>query len=71
MAHGGKPGKVNWLAAGPMTVGLSALLLAISQTTTWGWVSGKTFSLALFGVLVTLAWIAVEVRSREPLIDIR
>jgi EmrB/QacA subfamily drug resistance transporter len=63
------PGKVNWLAAGLMTVGLSALLLSISQTTTWGWVSGRTLGLALFGVAVTLAWIRVEVRSREPLID--
>jgi EmrB/QacA subfamily drug resistance transporter len=63
------PGKVNWLAAGLMTVGLSAVLLAISQTTTWGWVSGKTIGLALFGVAVSVAWIAVEVRSREPLID--
>ena len=63
------PGKVNWLAAALMTVGLSALLLAISQTTTWGWASAKTLGLAAFGVLVSLAWIAVEVRSREPLID--
>src|SRR3954447_17739386 len=63
------PGKVNWLAAGLMTIGLSAVLLAISQTTTWGWVSAKTLGLVLFGVLVTAAWIAVEVRSREPLID--
>jgi EmrB/QacA subfamily drug resistance transporter len=63
------PGKINWLAAGLMTIGLSAVLLAISQTTTWGWVSGKTLGLVLFGVLVTAAWIAVEVRSREPLID--
>ncbi len=29
-----------------MTVGISAVLLAISQTTTWGWVSGKTLGLA-------------------------
>ncbi|HKT84291.1 MAG TPA: MFS transporter, partial [Solirubrobacterales bacterium] len=63
------PGKVNWLAAALMTVGLSAVLLAISQTTTWGWVSAKTLGLTAFGVLVSLAWIAVEVRSREPLID--
>ncbi len=63
------PGRVNWLAAALMTVGLSALLLAVSQTTSWGWVSARTLALAAFGVLVSLAWIAVEVRSREPLID--
>ncbi len=63
------PGRVNWLAAALMTLGLSALLLAISQTTTWGWVATKTFGLALVGVAFTLAWIRVEVRSREPLID--
>ncbi len=63
------PGKVNWLAAALMTVGLSAVLLAISQTSTWGWVSAKTLGLAAFGLAVSLVWIAVEVRSREPLID--
>lgn len=63
------PGRVNWLAAALMTVGLSAVLLAISQTTTWGWVSAKTLGLTAFGLLVTLLWIVVEVRSREPLID--
>ncbi|HSR93224.1 MAG TPA: MFS transporter, partial [Solirubrobacterales bacterium] len=63
------PGRVNWLAAALMTIGLSSVLLAISQTTTWGWVSAKTFGLALFGVAVSLAWIRVEARSREPLID--
>jgi MFS family permease len=65
------PGRVNWLAAALMTIGLSALLLAISQTTTWGWVSAKTLGLAAFGTLFCLAWIRVETRSREPLIDMR
>jgi len=52
-----------------MTVGLSLVLIAISETTRWGWGSSKTLGLAAAGVLVSLAWIAVEVRSREPLID--
>jgi MFS family permease len=65
------PGRVNWAAAALMTIGLSALLLAISQTTTWGWVSAKTLGLAAFGTLFCLAWIRVETRSREPLIDMR
>ncbi len=63
------PGRVNWLAAALMTVGLSALLLAISETTTWGWGSTKTLMLIAVGTAFTLAWIMVEVRASEPLID--
>jgi MFS family permease len=63
------PGRINWLAAALMTVGISTVLLAISQTTTWGWGSSKTLGLILLGVIVSIMWIAVEVRSRNPLID--
>jgi EmrB/QacA subfamily drug resistance transporter len=63
------PGRVNWLAAGLMTIGLSAVLLAISQTNEWGWTSQKTVALVGIGVLFVVAWIWVEVRSREPLVD--
>jgi len=63
------PGHVNWLAAALMSIGISAILIAIAQTTVWGW--GGTKSIALFaaGVLVCVGWVAVEIRSREPLID--
>jgi EmrB/QacA subfamily drug resistance transporter len=63
------PGRINWLAAALMTVGMSTVLLAISQTTKWGWGSTKTLGLVSLGVLVSIVWIAVEVRSRHPLID--
>jgi EmrB/QacA subfamily drug resistance transporter len=63
------PGRVNWLAAALMTIGISAVLLAISQTSTWGWVSSKTLGLTALGTLFILAWIRVEVRSENPLID--
>jgi EmrB/QacA subfamily drug resistance transporter len=63
------PGRINWLAAALMTVGISAVLLAISETTTWGWGSTRTLLLLFAGLLFSLAWIAVESRSREPLID--
>jgi MFS family permease len=63
------PGRVNWLAASLMTLGMSIVLIAISQTTSWGWGSPKTLGLLAAGIAVTAAWIAVEVRSKNPLID--
>ncbi|HEY2718437.1 MAG TPA: MFS transporter, partial [Solirubrobacteraceae bacterium] len=63
------PGKINWGAAALMTVGISIVLLAISETTSWGWGSAKTLGLLAVGIAVTLLWVAVEVRSTNPLID--
>jgi MFS family permease len=63
------PGRINWLAAALMTAGISIVLLAISETTTWGWGSSKTLGLILLGLAVTGVWITVEVRSSNPLID--
>jgi EmrB/QacA subfamily drug resistance transporter len=64
-----EPGRVNFVAAALMTLSISAVLIAISQTTVWGWGSAKTLGLLAFGFVVCAAWVAVEVRSREPLID--
>lgn len=63
------PGKINWLAAALMTIGMSGVLLAVSQTTEWGWGSPKTLGLAALGFAFVAAWIAVEVRSDNPLVD--
>jgi MFS family permease len=63
------PGRVNWLAAALMTLGISVVLLAISETTTWGWGSPKTLGVLAVGLLLCVAWVAVELHSREPLID--
>ncbi len=63
------PGRVNWLAATLMSIGMCCVLIAISQTTTWGWGSPKTLALLFVGLVVCALWVAVEVRSPEPLID--
>ena len=63
------PGRVNWLAASLMTAGFCCMLIAISETTTWGWGSAKTLGLLAVGIALTGAWILVEVRSEVPLID--
>jgi EmrB/QacA subfamily drug resistance transporter len=63
------PGRVNWLAAALMTTGFICVLIAISETITWGWGSPKTLGLLAVGLVGCAAWIAVEVRSEVPLID--
>jgi EmrB/QacA subfamily drug resistance transporter len=65
------PAEINYRAAALMTAGLSALLLGITQTSTWGWGSPKTLGLLAAGVVIVLAWIREELRSREPLVDMR
>jgi len=63
------PGRVNWLAASLMSAGFICVLIAISETITWGWGSPKTLGLLALGLAGCAAWIGVEVRSEEPLID--
>jgi EmrB/QacA subfamily drug resistance transporter len=65
------PAEVNYRAAALMTVGISGVLLAITETSTWGWTSPKTLGLLAVGLLVIGAWVREELRSREPLVDMR
>jgi EmrB/QacA subfamily drug resistance transporter len=63
------PGHINWLAAALMSTGMCLVLIAIAQTTVWGWFGTRTVLLFVAGIAVCAAWVTVEVRSREPLID--
>jgi MFS family permease len=63
------PGRVNWVAAVLLTAGMSCLLIGIAQTTAWGWTGPRTLALLVSGLAVCGLWIAVELRSRNPLID--
>ncbi len=65
------PGRVNWLAAALMSTAMCCVLIAVSETTTWGWGSPKTVALIIVGLLFGVAWVAVEVNSSEPLIDMK
>jgi EmrB/QacA subfamily drug resistance transporter len=63
------PGHVNWLAAALMSIGMCCVLIAIAQTTVWGWGDTRTVALFAAGLLVCAAWVRTELRAREPLID--
>jgi EmrB/QacA subfamily drug resistance transporter len=63
------PGRVNWVAAGLMSAGMSCVLIAIAQTTVWGWTSPPTLALLASGLAICGLWILVELHSRNPLVD--
>ncbi|HEY6961736.1 MAG TPA: MFS transporter [Gaiellaceae bacterium] len=63
------PGRINWLAAALMSIGMTMVLVAVSETTTWGWGSARTLAVLLGGIAVCVVWVVVESRSAQPLID--
>nr|WP_042191603.1 MFS transporter [Kibdelosporangium sp. MJ126-NF4]CEL20182.1 putative membrane transport protein [Kibdelosporangium sp. MJ126-NF4]CTQ97407.1 putative membrane transport protein [Kibdelosporangium sp. MJ126-NF4] len=65
------PGRVNWVATGLLSGWLVALLLGVSQGRTWGWTSVGVLGLLAAAVILLAAWIRLELRSTNPLIDMR
>jgi MFS family permease len=63
------PGRINWLAAAVMSLGLTLVLIAIAQTSVWGWGGAKTLVMLAAGLVVCALWVAIEVRSSMPLVD--
>jgi MFS family permease len=65
------PGSVN-LGAGALLSGwLVALLLGVSEGSNWGWSSARVLGLFVAAVVMFAGWVAVELRSRVPLVDVR
>jgi len=62
-------GRVNWIGALLMAVGLAAILVAVSETPVWHWLSAKTLVVLAVGFVVLVAWVWGEVRSRHALVD--
>ncbi|MEZ7003023.1 MFS transporter [Streptomyces sp. AD55] len=54
-----------------MAVGLVCLLLAISKGADWGWTSGTTLGLFAVALVVLLGWGRWELRTPQPLVDLR
>ncbi len=65
------PGSVNWLGATLLSIGLTAVLLAVSRATAWGWGDARLLGLFAAGTAVLVAWVFSELRAREPLVDMR
>jgi EmrB/QacA subfamily drug resistance transporter len=65
------PSRVNWVGAGLMSLGLTSVLIGVSETATWHWLSEKTIGCIAAGLVLLWLWVRSESRSDHPLVDMR
>jgi MFS family permease len=64
-------GRFDGVGAVGLSIGLLALLLAVSKGADWGWTEPLTLGLLVLAIVTFLAWGRWELRTREPLVDLR
>jgi EmrB/QacA subfamily drug resistance transporter len=64
-------GRFDLVGSLGLSAGLVSLLLAVSKGGDWGWTSGTTLGLGAAAVVILLAWGRWELRSPQPLVDLR
>lgn len=64
------PSRVDWQGALTLSIGLSGLLVALSEGASWGWLSPATLGVTAAALVVLALWVAVELRVPEPMVEI-
>ncbi|RHW23677.1 MFS transporter [Nocardioides immobilis] len=54
-----------------LSAALSAALIALSKGSHWGWLSGRTLGLVVFACIMFAVWVPLELRVRNPVVDVR
>lgn len=65
------PGRLDVLGVIGLAVGLTGLLLYVSRGADWGWGSPLALGSVATGVVALVAWGAYQLRTRDPLVDLR
>jgi EmrB/QacA subfamily drug resistance transporter len=61
---------IDFLGAGLLALALTPILIALSETTTYGWGSWQTLVPLIGGIIVLIGFIFVEAREEEPIVPI-
>ncbi|WP_329250770.1 MFS transporter [Streptomyces canus] len=64
-------GRFDLVGSLGLSAGLVSLLLTVSKGGDWGWTSGTTLGLGAGAVVILLSWGWWELRSPQPLVDLR
>jgi len=65
-----KTGTVDWAGAVGLALGLSAMLLGITQAQTWSWTSARTLGTLAAGICILWVWWRWERRCPQPLVSL-
>jgi EmrB/QacA subfamily drug resistance transporter len=60
---------IDWPGIAALSIGLSALVLALVEGNAWGWGSGRIIALFAVAVVGLAGFFAIEPRVREPMVD--
>lgn len=65
------PGRIDVVGIIGLALGLVGVLIAVSRGGEWGWGDARTLTLLIGGVVVLLIWGVIELRVKDPLVDLR
>jgi EmrB/QacA subfamily drug resistance transporter len=65
------PSRVDFLGALLLSVGLTCLLVALTEGESWGWTSPRVDGLFVGTAVFLALWVAAELRVPEPMVDMR
>jgi EmrB/QacA subfamily drug resistance transporter len=63
------PSRVDYAGATLLSLGLVALLLALTEGPDWGWTSGRVDALWAAAAIFVALWVVAELRVPEPMVD--
>eukprot|EP00727_Mastigamoeba_balamuthi_P005904 m51a1_g1933 hypothetical protein (563) ;mRNA; r:914848-916673 len=66
-----KSRRIDWIGAVPLGVGVTAFLMGLTLSDTRGWTDGAVLGLVIGGVAVLAVFVLVELRVKDPMVDVR
>lgn len=63
-------GRIDWIGAGLLSVGLVLLLAGVGNGSLWGWTDWRTLGAVVGGLGVLSVWLVVERRVAQPFVDV-
>jgi MFS family permease len=63
--------RFDFVGAGLLSVAVAGASVVLSEGGEWGWVSARSLGVIVASVVLLVVWIPFELRSADPLVDLR